>query len=75
VLPEELGEGMFRLGADRQRDPRRNEVEDADRGVVASRDRVGVADRQLGVGTAADGDDDPPDLLRPTLLDDGDVGR
>ena len=75
VLADELGEGVLRLGADGERDPGRDEVEDADVGVVASGDRVGVADRQLGVGTAADRDDDPPDLLAAALLDDGDVGR
>ena len=62
VLPDELGEGVLRLGPDGERDARRDEVEDRDRGVVAAGDRVGVADRELGVGAAADRDEDPPDL-------------
>ena len=58
-----------------ERDPRRHEVEDDDRRVVVARDRIGVAQRQLGVGTAADGDEDPADLHRAALLDDRDVAR
>jgi hypothetical protein len=75
VLAEELGEGVLRLGPDRQGDPRRDEVKDADEGVVAGGDRIRITDGQLGVRPAADRDDDPPDLLRAALLDDGYVGR
>ena len=74
VRPEELGEGVLGLGPDGERDPGRDEVEDGDVGVVAPGDRVGVADRELGVGTAADRHDDPPDFLGAALLDDRDVG-
>ena len=74
MLAEELGEGMLGLGPDRQGDPRRDEMEDTDEGVMTGCDRVGIADRELGVRPAADRDDDPADLLRTTLLDDRDVG-
>ena len=75
VLLDERGERALGLGADGQRDPGRHEVEDDDRRVVMARDRVGEAQRQLGVGAAADRDEDPPDLLRAALLDDRDVAR
>ena len=68
VLPDELGERVLGLGADGERDPRRDEVEDRDLGVVAPGDRVGEAEGELGVGAAADRDDDPPDLLEPRCL-------
>ena len=44
-------------------------------GVVAAGDGVGEAERELGVGAAADRHEDPPDLLGAALLDDGDVAR
>ena len=55
--------------------PGRHEVHHDDRGVVALGERVGDTERQLGVGPAADRDQDPPDVPRPALLDDGDVAR
>ena len=54
VLLDERGQGTFRLGADRHRDAGRHEVEDDDRGAVVGGDRVGEADRELGVRAAAD---------------------
>ena len=74
VLLDERGQRALGLGPDRERDPGRDEVEDDDRGVVMSRDRVGEAQGELGVGSAADRHDDPADVLASTLLDDGDVG-
>ena len=65
----------FRLGPHRERDAGRDEVEDDDRRVVIAGDRVRVADRELGMRPAADRDEDPLDLLGPTLLDDRDVAR
>ena len=75
VLADERGEGVLRLRPHRQRDSRRHEMEDDDLRVVAARDGVGEADRQLRVGAAADRHEDAPDLARPALLDDGDVAR
>jgi hypothetical protein len=75
VLLDERGERSFRLGADGQCDPRRYEVEDDDRRIVVPGDGVGVLQRQLGMRAAADGDEDPADLLGATLLDDRDVGE
>ena len=40
---------------------------------VVGRDRVGEADRQLGVRSAADRDQDALDVPRAALLDDRDV--
>ena len=68
-------EGAFRLGPDRHRDPGRDEVEDDDRRAVIGRDGVGEAQGELGVGAAADRDEDALDLARPALLHDGDVAR
>ena len=73
VLPDEGGEGPLGLGPDGEGDPRRDDVEGHEVGVVAEGDRVGEAEGQLGVGTAADRHHDPPDLAGPALLHDGDV--
>ena len=62
MLLDEGRQGALGLGADGQRDPGRDEVEDDDRGVVVPGDRVGEAERELGVRAAADRDEDPPDL-------------
>ena len=62
VLLDERREGPFRLRPDGHRDARRDEVEHDDRRAVVGRDRVGEADRQLGVGTAADRHEDTLDL-------------
>ena len=43
--------------------------------VVAVGERVGEPQRELGVGAAADRDEDPPDVARAALLDDRDVAR
>ena len=75
VLFDERGESPFRLGADRERDARWDEVKDCDDRIVMPGDRVGEAEGQLRVGPAADRHEDPPDLLRAALLDDGDVAR
>ena len=75
VLLDERGQGTFRLGADRHRDAGRDEVEHDDRGAVVGGDRVGEADRELGVRAAADGHEHALDLARATLLDDRDVAR
>ena len=73
VLLDEGGQGALGLGADRQRDPGRDEVEDDDGRLVTAGDGVGEAQRELGVRAAADRDEDPPDLPGAALLDDGDV--
>ena len=75
VLLDERGQRALRLCPDRERDARRDEVEDDDRGTVEARDRVGVPDRELGVRAAADRHEDALDVLRAALLDDGDVAR
>ena len=75
VLLDERGERPFRLGADGHRDARRHEVEDDDRRAVVRRDRVGEADRELGVRAAADRHEDALDVARAALLDDRDVAR
>ena len=75
VLLDECGESAFGLGPDRKGDARRHEVEDDDRRVVMPRDRIGEAQGELGVRSAADRDEDAPDLLRAALLDDRDVAR
>ena len=54
VLLDERGQGALGLGPDGQGDPRRDEVEDDDGRVVVAGDRVGEAQRQLGVRAAAD---------------------
>ena len=58
VLADERRERVLGLGADRERDAGRHEVEDDDRRVVVAGDRVGEAERQLGVRAAADRDED-----------------
>ena len=58
VLLDERGQGPLGLGAHGQGDPRRHEVEDDDRRIVVARDRVGEAQRQLGVRAAPDRDED-----------------
>ena len=63
VLLDERGERPFRLGPDREGDAGRDEVEDDDRRVVVAGDRVGEAQRELGVRAAADRDEDAPDRL------------
>ena len=73
VLLHEGRERPLRLGADRERDPGRDEVEDHDRRVVVAADGVGIADRELRMRPAADRHEDPLDLLRAALLDDRDV--
>ena len=75
VLLDERGERPLRLGPDGQGDPRRDEVEDRDDRVVVAGDGVGEMEGELGVGSAADRDEDPPDVLGAALLDDGDVAR
>ena len=63
MLLDERRERALGLGPDGEGDPRRDEVEDDDRRVVVAGDRVGEAERELGVRAAADRDEDPPDLL------------
>ncbi len=75
VLLDEGGEGAFGLGPDGKRDARRDQVEDDDRRVVMPGDRIGKAQGELRVWSAADRDEDAPDLLRAALLDDSDVAR
>ncbi|MBA3876888.1 MAG: hypothetical protein C0498_08120 [Anaerolinea sp.] len=75
MLLDERCEGTLRLGSNRDRDPRRNDVEGDEVGVVAAGDGVGEAERELGMRAAADGDHHAPDLPRPALLDDRDVAR
>ena len=75
VLLDEGGQRPLGLGPDRERDAGRDEVEDDDRRVVMPRDRIGKAQGELGVRSAADRDEDAPDLLRAALLDDRDVAR
>ena len=64
VLLDERRQGALGLGPDGERDARRDEVEDDDRRVVVAGDRVGVAQRELGVRPAADRHEDAPDLDR-----------
>ena len=75
VLLDERGQGALRLRPDRERDPRRDEVEDDDRRGVEARDRIGIPDRELGMRAAADRHEDALDVLGATLLDDRDVAR
>ena len=75
VLAGERGERVLRLGAHRLGDAGRHDVHDGHRRVVALGERVGEPERQLRVGTAADGDQDPPDVARAALLDHRDVAR
>ncbi len=75
VLLDERREGTFRLRPDGHRDAGRDEVEHDDGRAVVGGDRVGEADRQLRVGTAADRHQDTLDLARAALLDDRDVAR
>ena len=75
VLLHEGGQRVLGLGSDGRRDPRRDEVEDRHRRPVRLCDRVGEADRELGVRPAADRHEDPPDRRGAALLDDRDVAR
>jgi hypothetical protein len=75
VLAGERGERVLRLGAHRLGDAGRHDVHDRHCRVVALGERVGEPERQLRVGTAADGDQDPPDVARAALLDHRDVAR
>ena len=73
VLLQEGREGVLRLGTDAGGDAGRDHVEDDDPGVVVPGERVGEFEGELGVGAAADGDEDPLDLAERALLDDRDV--
>ena len=73
MLLDERGERPFRLRPDGHRDARRDEVEHDDRAAVIGRDGIGEAHRQLGMRSAADGDQDALDVPGPTLLDDRDI--
>ncbi len=75
MLLEEGRKGVLGLGADGARHARRDDVEDDDAGVVAAGKRIGKFEGELGVGPAADRDEDAPDLAERPLLDDGDVTR
>jgi len=72
---DERREGSLGLGADRKRDPGRDEVEDDDRRVVMDRDRVCEAERQFRVWSATHRDQDATDEFAAALLDDRDVAR
>ena len=73
VLLHERRQGVLRLGANGHRDPRRDQVQDDDRGVVVAGDGVCVAHGELGMRSASDRDQDPPDRPGAPLLDHGDV--
>ena len=75
VLLQEGREGVLRLGADAGRDAGRDHVKDRDPGVVVPGERVGELEGKLGVGSAADGHEDPLDIAEGALLDDRDVAR
>ena len=75
VLLHEGGQRVLRLGSHGGGDPRRDEVEDRHRRPVRAGDRVGETDRELGVRSAADRHEDPPDRRGAALLDDRDVAR
>ena len=68
MLLDERGQGVLRLGAHGQRDPRRDEVEGDERRVVSAGDRVGEAERELGVRAAADRDEDALEVAEPRCL-------
>ena len=74
-LAGERREGVLGLRPDGLRDARRHEVHDDDRRVVAHGERVGEAQRELGVRAAAHRDQDPADLAGAALLHDRDVAR
>ena len=75
VLARERGQGVLGLGPDGFRHARRHEVHHGDRRPMPVGERVRDPQRELRVGAAADRDEDPADVLRPALLDDGDVAR
>ena len=73
MLLQERAESVLGLGADRARHARRDHVEDFDPGVVPARQGIGELQGQLRVRSAADRDEDPPDLVERALLDHRDV--
>ena len=75
VLLHEGGQRVLGLGSHGRGDPRRDEVQDRHRRPVRAGDRVGEADRELGVRSAADRHEDPLDRRGAALLDDRDVAR
>ena len=73
VLLDECRECPLGLRPNSERDPRRHEVERDNFALVQAGERVGKAQSELGVGSAADGHEDLLQLARATLLDNADV--
>jgi hypothetical protein len=73
VLLHECHERVLGLGPNRESDSRRDDVERHEEGVVPLGDRVTEAQRELGVGPAADRHHDPLELAGAALLHDDDV--
>ena len=75
MLAGELGERVLGLGADRLGNALGYEVHYRDRRAVMEGQRIRDPQGELGMGTAADRDEDPADVARAALLDDRDVAR
>ncbi len=75
MLADERIERLLLAGQRPLADALGHDVHDHDLGLKALAEVAGEAYRQLGVGTAADRDQDRRHLVQAALLDDGDVAR
>jgi hypothetical protein len=75
VEANKAGQGALGLGADDRVEVGRDNVDDVDGGVEVATEGRRETQRQLGVRSAADRGEDPPDSLHAALLDHADVAR